>query len=191
MRRTIVIVLAKYIICEMVACAFFCLISDFIYVVCMQFINKRSINAAKSMHYLFLPLNILRYLVVLSVQSYKMPFSSHSTSKRYLSRCSFSLRLVCVSVCVSLCPYLVSSTFTFSSCGETYIFRFAVLSERSEKKTHETNQQIKNKCSMRESQNLGPHKILHLAWNSIAWYWKSTESRWCVQRHSMILALCW
>lgn len=75
------------------------------------------------------------------------------------------LSVSCVSVCVSLCPYLVSSTFTFSSCGETYIFRFAVLSERSEKRTHETNQQIKNKCSMRESQNLGPHKILHLAWN--------------------------
>lgn len=167
MRRTIVIVLAKYIICEMVACAFFCLISDFIYVVCMQFINKRSINAAKSMHYLFLPLNILRYLVVLSVQWYKMPFSSHSTSKRYLSRCSFSLRLVCVSVCVSVSVPCILNFYIFFVWRNIH-FSICSFKRKKRKKTHETNQQIKNKCSMRESQNLGPHKILHLAWNSIA-----------------------
>lgn len=100
------------------------------------------------------------------------------------------LSVSCVSVCVSVSVPCILNFYIFFVWRNIH-FSICSFKRKKRKKTHETNQQIKNKCSMRESQNLGPHKILHLAWNSIAWYWKSTESRWCVQRHSMILALCW
>lgn len=178
-----------YIICEMVACAFFCLISDFIYVMHMRLclcvcngnllINDRSMpqnQCALSASPDSLTYDIMFGIVCTII---KMPFplrtfssASSTISSRALLFSTSPLKLLHIIVSLLL--------LQCCRCEKYYIFGFSICRFKWTK----TNQQIKGEkkvCSnawMRKNHELGRliYKILHLAWNQIAWYWKKAAA---------------
>lgn len=182
------IVLAKYIsFVKCVACTFFCLISDFIYVVCMQFINKRSINATKSIHYLpsILLCFHLRWLATKCVPFFVkiVYFFFSSIYFGNLSRCSFS--------CVFLKHF--AWLFLVQKCT---LFAFEEQRKNCEMKRFWICKINGNKFKINAqcvNKNLRWNKILHLAWIQLSIYWNSLGYCLCcaAEAHSKgILALC-
>lgn len=144
----------------MVACAFFCLISDFIYVMCMQFINKRSINAAKSMHYRLSQCPMFRCTIRNAIQ--------------YLSRCSFFsfIYLTLIFAVFSLNFYmLVSWLFSSLVTKQWRNIHFSLSWAKAESKK-KIIKQIKNKCSRCVNKNLERIKYCTLHETNCIWLWR-------------------